>query len=79
MKYFYIDEKLKQILPPEAPVEAMSGSPLMSIVDFMRNLCNPCKDGRILAVKKTLPSKSFFKYLLLNPASLFSDLVTEPR
>jgi len=71
--------KNKQTLPQEAPAEIMSGSPLMSIIDFIRNLCNPCKDGRILAVKKMLPSKSFFKYLLLNPASLFSDLVTEPR
>ena len=71
-------EEAAKTLPKETQ-EIMSGSPLMSIVDFMRNLCNPSKDGRILCVKKTLPSKSFFKYLLLNPASLFSDLVTEPR
>ena len=73
------EETPSQVSVPEEAKEILARSPLMTIVDFMKNLCNPCKDGRVLCVKKTVPSKSFFKYLLLNPASLFSDLITEPR
>lgn len=56
-----------------------NGSPLANILDFMRCLLNENDDGRILCVKKIHPSESFFKYVLLNPGSLFKEFVTEPR
>jgi hypothetical protein len=68
-----------EMTPPQTMEENSGRSPLMTIVDFMRNLRNPSVDGRVLVVKKTCSSKSFFKYLLLNPAALFQDFVTEPR
>lgn len=63
----------------QEPAEYVTASPLMIIIDFLRSLHNPCQDGRILCVRKPQPSKSFFKYLLLNPASLFTDLIEQPR
>lgn len=59
--------------------EYVGGSPLMTLVDFMRSLSSPCEDGRVIFSRKTVASKSYFKYLVLNPASLFKDLVNEPR
>ena len=71
--------------PLQPPLDAgsddtpMPASPLMTILDFMRCLQNPCKDGRIICVRKTRPSQSYLKYLLLNPATLFSDFIEQPR
>lgn len=75
--------KTKDAVPNEVKltesVEDTGRSPLMTIVDFMRNLRNTSIYGRILVLKKTCLSKSSFKYLLLNPASLFEDFIKEPR
>lgn len=55
------------------------GSSLMIILEFMRCLCNPSQDGRILCIRKVRPSSSCLKYVLLNPGSLFKDFVNQPR
>jgi hypothetical protein len=55
------------------------GSSLLPILEFMRCLINPNEDGRVLRVKKVLSSASYFKYILLNPGSLFKDFVNQAR
>ncbi|XP_032780597.2 ATP-dependent DNA helicase DDX11 isoform X1 [Daphnia magna] len=55
------------------------GTSLMPILEFMRCLRNSDQDGRVLCVKKVLPSGGYLKYLLLNPGALFKDFVNEPR
>lgn len=54
-------------------------SSLLTLVDFLRVLMNTSEDGRILCRRQTKPGESFFKYLLLNPASYFGDFITLPR
>lgn len=56
-----------------------SGSPLLTILEFMRCLRNPNEDGRVLCVRKARSSMGYLKYMLLNPGSLFKDFVKEPR
>ncbi len=57
--------------------EKEAGSPLLTILEFMRCLRNPNQDGRVLCVKKVRSSTSYIKYLLLNPGSLFNDFVNQ--
>lgn len=56
-----------------------SGSPLITILEFMRCLRNPNEDGRVLCVRKARSSVGYLKYMLLNPGSLFKDFVKEAR
>lgn len=63
----------------ENSFSADESSPLLAVVDFMRNLGNPSEDGRILINRKIIASKSTLKYFVLNPASMFKDIVAESR
>ena len=58
---------------------SIGGSPLMAIADLLRSLGNPSDDGRLIVSRRIVPSQGGIKYLVLNPANLFRDLVTEPR
>ncbi|KAH3840006.1 hypothetical protein DPMN_113447, partial [Dreissena polymorpha] len=54
-------------------------SPLMHIEGFLMSLTNADKDGRIVVNKQKLLSQSSIKFILLNPAIHFSDIVREAR
>lgn len=54
-------------------------SPLMHIEGFLQALTNADKDGRIVVTNHTVLSQSSMKYLLLNPAVHFSDVLAEAR
>ncbi|KAG7157562.1 ATP-dependent DNA helicase DDX11-like [Homarus americanus] len=59
--------------------EVVMGSPLMQITEFLRALLHSTQDGRVVATVGATPRKSSIKYLLLNPASHFHDVVTQCR
>lgn len=69
---------------PEKPVENVnrltSASVIRIFLNFLETLLEKATDGRILISKhKTLQSKSFIKYLLLDAHEPFEDLAKECR
>lgn len=54
-------------------------SPLMHIEGFISSLTNADKDGRIVLTKQPLLSNCTLKFLLMNPAVHFKDLLSEAR
>lgn len=56
---------------------AIHSSQFVYIEAFLDALTNADKDGRILITKNNLPSKSTFKFLLLNPAVHFIEVLQE--
>lgn len=69
---------------PEVKVEPVkpvgSASVIRTFLGFLETLLEKSTDGRILISKhRTLPSKSFIKYLLLNASDPFEALVNECR
>lgn len=80
----------KKLNVPEAKVDPMkpveninrlgSVSVIRTFLGFLETLLEKSTDGRILISKhRTLPSKSFIKYLLLNASDPFEALVNECR
>jgi len=66
--------------PTDSKSDARSNSPLYQIIEFIRCLTNPPSDGRILLiVNKSNSRESTLKFLLLNPANQFRDIVEESR
>ncbi|XP_033762374.1 ATP-dependent DNA helicase DDX11-like [Pecten maximus] len=84
---------LREITKPESSQEAsptvtpelksvenvVLRSPLMHIEGFLQALTNADSDGRIVVTKQTMLSQSSMKYLLLNPAVHFSDVLSAAR
>ena len=70
----------------EAPI-FKNMSPLRKVQAFLLSLTNACKDGRVLVQKTSTPtthsettsSDPFLKFLLLNPAVHFKEIVQEAR
>ncbi|CAC5411576.1 DDX11 [Mytilus coruscus] len=60
---------------PKQQEEIVLRSPLMHIEGFLDALTNADKDGRIVVSKQPLVSQSSMKFLLLNPAVHFADIV----
>ena len=54
-------------------------SPLMLIESFLSCLTNADKDGRTLITKQNISSQSSLKFLLLNPAVHFADVLRQAR
>ncbi|CAH1785016.1 unnamed protein product [Owenia fusiformis] len=54
-------------------------SPMMHIEGFLMALTNLNKDGRIVLTKQDLLSRCCLKFLLLNPAVHFADIVADAR
>ncbi|XP_008474946.1 ATP-dependent DNA helicase DDX11-like [Diaphorina citri] len=52
---------------------------MLSVVTFLESLVNKNEDGRILVTKNPELSKSHIKYILLNPANHFTDIVQDAR
>ncbi|KAK7084367.1 DEAD H (Asp-Glu-Ala-Asp His) box helicase 11 [Halocaridina rubra] len=59
--------------------DIVSGSPLLLITELLRALLHSTDDGRIVVTVGMTNKTSSIKYLLLNPASQFHDLVKECR
>ncbi|XP_031829021.1 ATP-dependent DNA helicase DDX11 isoform X2 [Nomia melanderi] len=59
--------------------EEQSNNPLISIVSFMECLQSSCSDGRIFVVPGSTIGQSTIKFLLLNPAAYFYDIVQDAR
>ncbi|KAJ8313917.1 hypothetical protein KUTeg_008478 [Tegillarca granosa] len=54
-------------------------SPMMLIESFLAALTNANKDGRIVVSKQALLSQSSLKFLMMNPAVHFTDIVKDAR
>ncbi|XP_049870071.1 ATP-dependent DNA helicase DDX11 [Pectinophora gossypiella] len=59
----------------QVPTETSAGSGLYAVLDFIERLCDRSENGRVLAQRDT----GLLKYLLLNPAEHFNDVVTQCR
>lgn len=76
--------KLSKIVPEngeekEEPEEFITTNPMVIVIAFIECLTNSCKDGRILTNIETTVGKSSLKFVLLNPASHFEDIVKEAK
>lgn len=74
------EAKVEPIKPVENVNCLGSASVIRTFLGFLETLLEKSTDGRILISKhRTLPSKSFIKYLLLNASDPFQALVNECR
>lgn len=64
--------------PPQMNSEA-TNNPILIVTSFIESLTNHCEDGRIICCRQTTVGKGTLKFLLLNPASHFEDIVKEAR
>ncbi|XP_048006864.1 ATP-dependent DNA helicase DDX11-like [Leguminivora glycinivorella] len=73
-----VEETVKEEVKPaiQAPTETSAGSGLYAILDFLDRLCDRSVNGRILVQSG---ESGLLKYLLLNPADHFSDVVKQCR
>uniref|UniRef100_A0A2A4IVS0 DNA 5'-3' helicase n=1 Tax=Heliothis virescens TaxID=7102 RepID=A0A2A4IVS0_HELVI len=71
-----VPEVKQNVTPVQAsvPTETSAGSGLYAILDFLEMLCDRSENGRVFAHMDT-----GLKYLLLNPAEHFADVVRECR
>ncbi|PSN32822.1 ATP-dependent DNA helicase DDX11 [Blattella germanica] len=70
----------KQEESASAPLpEVATGNPLLSVLSFMEALTNHCSDGRVVCSRQATVGRGSVKFLLLNPAAHFSDVVKEAR
>ncbi|XP_075971830.1 ATP-dependent DNA helicase DDX11 [Anticarsia gemmatalis] len=65
------------IVPINTPSETSAGSGLYAVLDFLDMLCDRSENGRVLAQKGDQSGQ--LKYLLLNPAEHFSEVVKQCR
>ncbi|CAL8296622.1 unnamed protein product, partial [Boreogadus saida] len=72
-------------VPPgdqQGPAEAdrvLAASPMMQVEGFLMALTNSNKDGRVVVHRQGTLSESSVKFLLLNPAVHFAQVLTECR
>ncbi|CAL8358727.1 unnamed protein product [Lota lota] len=57
----------------------LSSSPMMQVEGFLMSLTNSNKDGRVVVHRQGTLSESSVKFLLLNPAVHFAQVLTECR
>ncbi|KAK3909935.1 ATP-dependent DNA helicase DDX11, partial [Frankliniella fusca] len=64
-----------------APVVNLEGgnNPFLPVMAFLETLTNHCDDGRILLKRGQTVGKGVLKFLLLNPAAHFQDIVLQAR
>ena len=74
-----VTKKTEEVQQEEEEEDVVMGSPLMQVTEFLRALQHPTADGRVLVTVGAQPRHSSIKYLLLNPASHFQDIVTQCR
>lgn len=56
-----------------------TNNPIMILMSFLESLTNHCEDGRILCARQATVSRGVLKFLLLNPAAHFEEIVKEAR
>lgn len=62
------------------PVVSEGGNnPFLSVMAFMETLTNCCEDGRMVLKRGLTVGKGVLKFLLLNPAAHFRDIVLQAR
>ncbi|KAF9414452.1 hypothetical protein HW555_007649 [Spodoptera exigua] len=73
-----LNRKLKKMLEFKRmlPTETSAGSGLYAVLDFLEMLCDRSENGRVLAQGD---QNGQLKYLLLNPAEHFSEVVRQCR
>ncbi|CAK9814513.1 ATP-dependent DNA helicase DDX11 [Anthophora plagiata] len=59
--------------------EEQSNNPIIAIISFLECLQNCCTDGRIFVIPGSTIGQSIIKFLLLNPAAHFHDIVRDAR
>ncbi|KAK2177258.1 hypothetical protein NP493_610g02000 [Ridgeia piscesae] len=64
---------------PKPTSQVSLTSPLMHIESLLEALTSANKDGRIIINRQDIATKSSLKFLLLNPAVHFADVVSEAR
>lgn len=75
----YVKQETDKVMEPPAG-NTTSASVIRLLLNFMECLMEKSTDGRILvSISRTLPSKSFIKYLLLNPSAHFEEFLKECR
>ncbi|OXU22266.1 hypothetical protein TSAR_001674 [Trichomalopsis sarcophagae] len=73
-----VEMKENVTVPRETEKEPIT-SPLMVITSFLETLRSSCSDGRIFVLPGTTVGEGCLKFLLLNPAAHFADIVQEAR
>ncbi|ALC48501.1 CG11403 [Drosophila busckii] len=68
-------ETEQQAAPPPAVRQPLLPSPLRPLLAFLSTLTSAAADGRVLLQ----PAAGSFKYLLLNPAEHFADILSQAR
>ncbi|XP_050438431.1 ATP-dependent DNA helicase DDX11 [Adelges cooleyi] len=61
------------------PPEQTSNNPLAPVMAFIESLTNHCEDGRIVCSRQAFVGKGTLKFLLLNPAVHFKEIVDKAR
>lgn len=59
--------------------EGTSNNPILPIITFIESLTNYCEDGRIVCIRQTTVGRGTLKFLLLNPAAHFREIVQDTR
>ncbi|CAI6357961.1 unnamed protein product [Macrosiphum euphorbiae] len=59
--------------------DIISNNPLTPVMAFIESLTNYCEDGRIICTTQAFVSKGVLKFLLLNPAVHFKEIVDKAR
>ncbi|XP_077295198.1 ATP-dependent DNA helicase DDX11 [Arctopsyche grandis] len=67
----------KELIEKETRISV--GNAIQTVINFLTSLTSKYDDGRILLVKTKSVEDSFYKFLLLNPAVQFSNIVKESR
>lgn len=73
-----VGKKPKEQKENEEGEEVVMGSPLLQVAELLKALQHPTADGRVVVMASSMPGSSSIKYMLLNPASHFTD-VTQCR
>ncbi|CAD0197414.1 unnamed protein product [Chrysodeixis includens] len=72
-----IEEKPQAQVNVNVPTETSAGSGLYALLDFLDMLCDRSENGRVLAQRDD--QAGLLKYLLLNPAEHFAEVVKQCR
>ncbi|KPI91284.1 Putative ATP-dependent RNA helicase DDX11-like protein 8 [Papilio xuthus] len=73
-----VEETEETKTSPQLPSETSAGSGLYAVLDFLDMLCDRSENGRVL-IQRGEDNTSHLKYLLLNTAEHFADVVSQCR
>lgn len=64
---------------PSSTAPEQSNNVILSVIAFIESLTNHCEDGRIICTRQSTVGRGSLKFLLLNPAAHFREIVKEAR